>query len=175
MVHAVRYYEFFEDAFLDWLGERGGYDRLRREGADLVIRASGCEHHAPARLGDVPAVQSAPSRVGTTSLSIRSSRGDRRLQATVPSGAGGPSRPERAVTEPRKLSPPPDTIAFVLSGIGQGLAVVSRASGARSRSLQGAEESRRSRSAETRASWWPSARSRTCACATAARPRCPRC
>lgn len=70
MVHAVRYYEFFEDAFLDWLGERGGYDRLRREGADLVIRASGCEHHAPARLGDVLAVQSEPSRVGTTSLSM---------------------------------------------------------------------------------------------------------
>ncbi|MBF8192936.1 acyl-CoA thioesterase [Nonomuraea sp. K274] len=70
MMHAIRYYEYFEDAFLDWLGARGGYDRLRREGADLVVKASGCEHHAPARLGDVLAVESAPARVGTTSLTM---------------------------------------------------------------------------------------------------------
>jgi YbgC/YbaW family acyl-CoA thioester hydrolase len=70
MMHAIRYYEFFEDAFLDWLGARGGYDRLRREGADVVVKVSGCEHHAPARLGDVLAVESAPARVGTTSITM---------------------------------------------------------------------------------------------------------
>ncbi|TDD42980.1 acyl-CoA thioesterase [Nonomuraea terrae] len=70
MVHAIRYYEFFEDAFLDWLAARGGYERLRRQGADLVIRASGCEHHAPARLGDVLAVESGPARIGTTSITM---------------------------------------------------------------------------------------------------------
>jgi YbgC/YbaW family acyl-CoA thioester hydrolase len=70
MMHATRYYEYFEDAFLDWLDARGGYDRLRQEGADLVVKASGCEHHSPARLGDVLAVESAPARVGTTSITM---------------------------------------------------------------------------------------------------------
>ncbi|TDC10616.1 acyl-CoA thioesterase [Nonomuraea longispora] len=70
MMHATRYYEFFEDAFLDWLGARGGYGRLREGGADLVVKASGCEHHSPARLGDVLAVESAPAQVGTTSLTM---------------------------------------------------------------------------------------------------------
>ncbi|MEO3790266.1 thioesterase family protein [Nonomuraea sp. B10E15] len=70
MMHAARYYEFFEDAFLDWLGARGGYGRLREGGADLVVKASGCEHHSPARLGDVLAVESAPARVGTTSITM---------------------------------------------------------------------------------------------------------
>jgi YbgC/YbaW family acyl-CoA thioester hydrolase len=70
MMHATRYYEYFEDAFLDWLGARGGYERLRQEGADLVVKASGCEHHSPARLGDVLAVESAPARVGTTSITM---------------------------------------------------------------------------------------------------------
>ncbi|AQZ64595.1 4-hydroxybenzoyl-CoA thioesterase family active site [[Actinomadura] parvosata subsp. kistnae] len=70
MVHASRYYEYFEDAFLDWLAPRGGYERLLREGADLVVKVSGCEHHAPARLGDVLAVESAPARIGSTSLTM---------------------------------------------------------------------------------------------------------
>ncbi|MEQ4718570.1 thioesterase family protein [Nonomuraea sp. B19D2] len=70
MMHAARYYEYFEDAFLDWLGARGGYGRLRQEGADLVVKASGCEHHAPARLGDVLAVESTPARVGSTSITM---------------------------------------------------------------------------------------------------------
>ncbi|MCF6475260.1 acyl-CoA thioesterase [Nonomuraea sp. MG754425] len=70
MMHATRYYEYFEDAFLDWLGARGGYERLRREGADLVVKVSGCEHHAPARLGDVLAVRSAPARIGSTSITM---------------------------------------------------------------------------------------------------------
>jgi YbgC/YbaW family acyl-CoA thioester hydrolase len=70
MMHAARYYEYFEDAFLDWLAPRGGYDGLRAQGADVVVKVSGCEHHAPARLGDVLAVESVPARVGTTSLTM---------------------------------------------------------------------------------------------------------
>ncbi|WP_336205052.1 acyl-CoA thioesterase [Nonomuraea sp. LPB2021202275-12-8] len=70
MVHAIRYYEFFEDAMLDWLDERGGYGRLREAGADLVIKASGCEHHAPARLDQVLTVETRPARVGTTSITM---------------------------------------------------------------------------------------------------------
>jgi YbgC/YbaW family acyl-CoA thioester hydrolase len=70
MMHAARYYECFEDAFLDWLDARGGYGRLREEGADLVIKASGCEYHAPARLDQRLAVQTRPARAGTTSLTM---------------------------------------------------------------------------------------------------------
>src|SRR3954469_18000525 len=46
MVHAARYYEFFEDDFLDWLDvHAGGYRQLReRTGVDLVIVTSGCEY-----------------------------------------------------------------------------------------------------------------------------------
>ncbi|WP_285696535.1 thioesterase family protein [Actinomadura sp. NBRC 104412] len=70
MMHALRYYEFFEDAFLDWLDGLGGYESLRRDGHDLVIKASGCEHHRPARLDEVLAVESAPARLGRTSLTM---------------------------------------------------------------------------------------------------------
>jgi acyl-CoA thioester hydrolase len=49
MVHAARYHEFFEDAFLDWLDlHAGGYRQLRDQtGVDLVIVTSGCEYRAP--------------------------------------------------------------------------------------------------------------------------------
>jgi YbgC/YbaW family acyl-CoA thioester hydrolase len=71
MVHAGRYHEFFEDAFLDWLEERaGGYARLRSGGTDLVIVATGCEHRRPARLGDRLTIETLPERVGTTSLTM---------------------------------------------------------------------------------------------------------
>lgn len=70
MVHAARYYEFFEDAFLDWLDARGGYPALRADGADLVIAASGCEYRRPARLDDVLSVETGPRRIGTTSLGM---------------------------------------------------------------------------------------------------------
>jgi YbgC/YbaW family acyl-CoA thioester hydrolase len=71
MVHASRYYEFFEDAFLDWLdGHVGGYAALRATGVDLVIVASGCDHHRPARLGDRLAIETRPTRVGDRSLSM---------------------------------------------------------------------------------------------------------
>ncbi|MGH3390098.1 MAG: NUDIX domain-containing protein [Actinomadura sp.] len=71
MVHASRYYEFFEDAFLGWLDEHvGGYERLRRAGTDLVVVASGCDHGEPARLDDRLAVDVRPVRVGRTSLTM---------------------------------------------------------------------------------------------------------
>lgn len=73
MVHAARYYEFFEDAFLDWLDiHAGGYRQLReRTGVDLVIVTSGCEYRAPARLDDDLTVDCRPEQVGRTSLTVR--------------------------------------------------------------------------------------------------------
>jgi YbgC/YbaW family acyl-CoA thioester hydrolase len=69
MVHASRYYEFFEDAFLGWLDQHaGGYDRLRQAGTDLVVVASGCDHANPARLDDRLTVHVQPVRRGRTSL-----------------------------------------------------------------------------------------------------------
>ena len=38
MMHATRYYEYFEDAFLDWLGARGGYDAWRCDVLELSVR-----------------------------------------------------------------------------------------------------------------------------------------
>jgi TetR/AcrR family tetracycline transcriptional repressor len=72
MVHATRYYEFFEDAVIDWLAEHaGGYRQLReRAGVDLVIVSSGCEYHEPARLDDDLVVECAPERLGRTSLTL---------------------------------------------------------------------------------------------------------
>jgi acyl-CoA thioester hydrolase len=73
MVHATRYYEFFEDAFLDWLdAHAGGYHGLReRDGIDIVIVASGCEYHRPARLDDVLEIESRAVEFGRTSLGVR--------------------------------------------------------------------------------------------------------
>jgi acyl-CoA thioester hydrolase len=73
MVHASRYYEFFEDAFLDWLDEHaGGYRRLRRQDRiDFVIVESGCEYRQPARLDDELTVESRTERFGRTSLTVR--------------------------------------------------------------------------------------------------------
>ena len=80
MVHAARYYEFFEDAFLDWLdAHAGGYRQLREEtGVDMVIVTSGCEYRAPARLDDDLVLDCRPEEVGRTSLTLRCTvlRGD---------------------------------------------------------------------------------------------------
>jgi len=72
MLHASRYYELFEDAFLDWLDEHaGGYRRLReQDGLDFVIVASGCEYRCPARLDDELAVESGAEKCGRTSLTV---------------------------------------------------------------------------------------------------------
>jgi acyl-CoA thioester hydrolase len=73
MVHAARYYEFFEDAFLDWLDTHAdGYRQLReRTGVDLVIVTSGCEYRTPARLDDDLTLDCQVERVGRTSLTLR--------------------------------------------------------------------------------------------------------
>jgi acyl-CoA thioester hydrolase len=73
MVHASRYHEFFEDAFLDWLDARaGGYRAVReREGVDLVMAATACEYSAPARLDDELTVETVAEHAGRTSLSVR--------------------------------------------------------------------------------------------------------
>jgi YbgC/YbaW family acyl-CoA thioester hydrolase len=71
MLHAARYYEYFEDAFLDWLDQHaGGYRRLRAAGADLVIVTNGCEYRHPARLDDALSIETRPVAAGTSSLSM---------------------------------------------------------------------------------------------------------
>ncbi|MCK2215775.1 nuclear transport factor 2 family protein [Actinomadura sp. ATCC 31491] len=72
IVHAARYYEFFEDAFLGWLDEHaGGYARLRAgTGTDLVVVSSGCDHASPARLDDRLTITARPARRGRTSLTM---------------------------------------------------------------------------------------------------------
>jgi YbgC/YbaW family acyl-CoA thioester hydrolase len=81
MLHASRYYEYFEDAFLDWLDTSiGGYAALRSAGTDLVVAASGCEHHHGAALDDQLAIEVRPTAAGRTSLSVA---------FTVRTGTGG--------------------------------------------------------------------------------------
>jgi YbgC/YbaW family acyl-CoA thioester hydrolase len=71
IMHAARYYEYFEDAFLDWLDVHvGGYAALRAGGTDLVVVASGCEHRRGPRLDDVIAIEVRPATAGRTSLSM---------------------------------------------------------------------------------------------------------
>jgi YbgC/YbaW family acyl-CoA thioester hydrolase len=71
MMHASRYYEYFEDAFLEWLDRHvGGYGRLRSDGVDLVVVASGCEHRHGARLDDVLEIETRPTAIGRTSLTM---------------------------------------------------------------------------------------------------------
>src|SRR5688500_14594749 len=72
VVHAGRYYEFFEDAFLDWLDEHaGGYRGLReQDGVDVVIVASGCEYRLPARLDDELLIEMRAEEFGRTSMGM---------------------------------------------------------------------------------------------------------
>ncbi|WP_160573692.1 acyl-CoA thioesterase [Actinomadura physcomitrii] len=71
MVHAIRYYEFFEDGFLEWLDWfAGGYAKIRADGVDLVVRANGCDYRGSARLDDTLAVEIAPTHAGRSSLSM---------------------------------------------------------------------------------------------------------
>jgi acyl-CoA thioesterase FadM/ketosteroid isomerase-like protein len=49
MLHAARFYELFEEAFLRWLDDIGvPYRGLREDGVDLVVAESGCAHEHPA-------------------------------------------------------------------------------------------------------------------------------
>lgn len=72
MVHAGRYQDFLEDAFLQWLHDSGlPYSSLRERGLDLVIGTSTIRYLSPARLGDrlhvrVSAVAPTLSTVGVT-------------------------------------------------------------------------------------------------------------
>ena len=53
MVHAARYCEFCEDAFIGWLEYIGTpYPTLRASGVDLVISESRYRYRRPARLDD---------------------------------------------------------------------------------------------------------------------------
>lgn len=71
MVHALRYYEFFEDAFVNWLDERaGGYSALRSQGVDLVIVESGCRYLRSARLGDELIITIESTHVSRRSFTI---------------------------------------------------------------------------------------------------------
>lgn len=72
IMHASRYYEYFEDAFLDWLEVfAGGYAGLRATGVDLVVAASGCEHRRGPALGDLIVIETRPGRVGRTSVTMQ--------------------------------------------------------------------------------------------------------
>jgi acyl-CoA thioesterase FadM len=71
MVHASRYYEFFEDAFLSWLDEAcGGYPRLQETGGDLVIVENGCSYRNPARQNAVISVDVDPLWAGRSSFCV---------------------------------------------------------------------------------------------------------
>jgi YbgC/YbaW family acyl-CoA thioester hydrolase len=54
MVHAARYHDFYEDAFLGWLEHIGApYSTLRASGVDLVISESRYSYRRPARMDDL--------------------------------------------------------------------------------------------------------------------------
>lgn len=71
IMHASRYYEYFEDAFPDWLETyAGGYASLRATGVDLVVAASGCEHRRGPSLGDLIAIETRLLQAGRTSVTM---------------------------------------------------------------------------------------------------------
>jgi YbgC/YbaW family acyl-CoA thioester hydrolase len=71
MLHAARYYEYFEDAFLGWLDDHaGGYRRLREAGTDLVIVSSGCDHRHGAALDDLLTIEVRPTATVRSSLTV---------------------------------------------------------------------------------------------------------
>ena len=72
MLHAARYYEYFEEAFLRWLTTVSlPYAALRASGVDLVIVESRCVHHEPARLDDELEVRVHASRRSDEVLGVR--------------------------------------------------------------------------------------------------------
>jgi YbgC/YbaW family acyl-CoA thioester hydrolase len=80
MVHAARYLEVVEDAFLDWLDAIGyPYSDLVGSGIDLVIGRSTIRHLGPARLGDVlhVTVEHLGSNRSTATIRFTISRGER--------------------------------------------------------------------------------------------------
>jgi acyl-CoA thioesterase FadM len=72
MLHASRYYEYFEEAFLQWLPARGlPYAELVAIGVDLVIVESRCTHRRPVRLNETVMITVAPVHVGRRSIGVR--------------------------------------------------------------------------------------------------------
>jgi acyl-CoA thioester hydrolase len=72
MVHAARYHEVLEDAFLNWLDAIGhSYSDLRDAGTDLVIGTSTIRYCTPARLGDTLSVMAEPVRSTRSTVTIR--------------------------------------------------------------------------------------------------------
>jgi YbgC/YbaW family acyl-CoA thioester hydrolase len=71
MVHASRYHEFLEDAFLQWLHDSGlPYDVLRASGLDLVIGTAEIRYRAPGRLGDLLRVTSRAARSTASTVTV---------------------------------------------------------------------------------------------------------
>jgi YbgC/YbaW family acyl-CoA thioester hydrolase len=71
MVHASRYHEFLEDAFLRWLVDVVlPYDDLRRRGGDLVVGTSTIRYHRPARLGDRLTIRSEATNCTTSTETV---------------------------------------------------------------------------------------------------------
>jgi YbgC/YbaW family acyl-CoA thioester hydrolase len=71
MVHASRYHEFLEDAFLHWLDHNDlPYGTLRGLGVDLVIGTATIRYRTPGRLGDRLVVTSHAARSTTSTLII---------------------------------------------------------------------------------------------------------
>jgi acyl-CoA thioester hydrolase len=71
MVHASRYYEFFEDAFLSWLDHAcGGYLQLQATGGDLVIVENSCSYRNPARQSEVITIDVDPLWVSRSSFCV---------------------------------------------------------------------------------------------------------
>lgn len=72
LLHAARFYEYFEEAFLRWLTSVSlPCGRLREDGIDLVIVESGCVHRLPARLDDGLRIADSPSVGSTKALHVR--------------------------------------------------------------------------------------------------------
>lgn len=71
MVHASRYYELFEDAFLAWLEHAcGGYLALRAMGGDLVIVENGCTYRQPVRQDDMVTIEVDPVWASRSSFCV---------------------------------------------------------------------------------------------------------
>jgi acyl-CoA thioester hydrolase len=69
MLHAVRYYELFEEAFLSWLDHTcGGYLALQATGGDLVIAENGCSYRHPAWQNEQVTIEVYPVRKGRSSF-----------------------------------------------------------------------------------------------------------
>ncbi|HEX8004938.1 MAG TPA: acyl-CoA thioesterase [Trebonia sp.] len=71
VVHASRYFEFFEDAFLSWLDHTcGSYLQLQETGGDLVIVENSCSYRRPARQNEVITIDVDPLWVGRSSFCV---------------------------------------------------------------------------------------------------------